>query len=645
MTNMISKKLYTKFLVAGSFMLGLGLTSCEDYLTVLPTAQITEEDFWKDKNDLDNVRSGAYKQMTSSGVTSRLLYWGELRADNFVQNDMTNTNTMFLMTGVLKPTDGMFKWADFYTGINYCNKVLEHGERMTQEGQEVDPSFRRGDWLPIRAEMTALRALYYFYLVKAYRNVPYVTKSISTDAEAFESRIAATQGVEILGDLIQQLEEVKMQAAENFTTKSDLKGRFTKRGIHALLADIYLWRGCMLKHSVAKGDSLFNDSTGERLVQKDLDKLSAECFENAIVNCDYVLNDIQKAYDLEVSKVPNFVLDFNQNESYPYMSFISSRNTTGVSDDIYDEVFRVKNSTYEGIFELQYDGVNTVNSAIGSYLGKYDGSGLKASMMKGAGTMCTDSYNPAKGFGKADVRMFETFAYDGKPGSQQLYHKNIVRQVVISNLQDMSEGAAFSAYRNNGSMDANWPVYRLADVMMIQAEAIARSVSTTAVAAKADCEKKISGLRMVRNIAAETDQVKLAEAYRLVNSFFIRSNPALVSSKETSVPAEFRNARLDVTYAVDRNSTDLLQLIYAERQREFVGEGKRWFDIVRQAEAINNNEEVFSSFISLPKTTTNRLKNLWSLYVPIHSDEMNVNGVDEGGSLQQNPVWDRYTVK
>ena len=34
---------------------GLGLASCEDFLTITPKDKIVEEDFWEDKNDLENV--------------------------------------------------------------------------------------------------------------------------------------------------------------------------------------------------------------------------------------------------------------------------------------------------------------------------------------------------------------------------------------------------------------------------------------------------------------------------------------------------------------------------------------------------------------------------------------------------------------
>ena len=85
--------------------------------------------------------------------------------------------------------------------------------------------------------------------------------------------------------------------------------------------------------------------------------------------------------------------------------------------------------------------------------------------------------------------------------------------------------------------------------------------------------------------------------------------------------------------------------MYNERQREFVGEGKRWFDIVRQAEFTNDAQTTLTTYINLPSTTRNRLKKLWSLYNPINLDEMKINGVEYGGKLVQNPVWDRYSTK
>ena len=111
--------IFSNLFLACGLTLTVGMTSCEDYLTVLPTDQITEEDFWKDKNDLDNVRAAAYAKMIEGDLVGKMFQWGEVRSDNFKLNNLSNTSLMYYMEGVLQPTEYMFDWSGFYTGINY----------------------------------------------------------------------------------------------------------------------------------------------------------------------------------------------------------------------------------------------------------------------------------------------------------------------------------------------------------------------------------------------------------------------------------------------------------------------------------------------------------------------------------------------
>ena len=632
---MKTNKIYSKFLLAGGLLLGLGMASCEDYLTVLPTNQITEDDFWKDKNDLDNARAGAYRQMTTGDVTGRILYWGELRSDNFAQNDMSNTGITYLQSAILQPTQSMFKWSHFYTGINYCNKVLEKGELMTQEGNEVDPSFRQGDWLPIKAEMLSLRALYYFYLVKAFRDVPFVCKSVSTDAEAMASRIAATPGAMILDSLCNELEMAKTFGRDKYSSSSETKGRFTKRSIAALLADMYLWRGCMLVKATEKGDTLMT-AAGDTLTQTQMNTISLECFKKAIENCDYVMAEMQADYEEDLALAGGQVQeDINRIADYPYMYYISSRSSMGVSDQIYSNIFGYKNSD-ESLFELQYDGNVNVNSAIGTYLANYSNNALHNGSMVGASVLSNQAAStvaPARGFGKTDIRLLETYDFKSSTATQ-MYHKNIAKSIVIPDLKDVTTGTNNgSNYRTSAQMDANWPVYRLADVMLIKAEAIARYYLAKNVDQPASATEGSEGYLV-------------NEGFKLVNALYKRSNPALRA--DNSNGSEYMSDRLKENYATGstpKKASDLLTLVYNERQREFVGEGKRWFDIVRQVEFSNDPTTDLTTYITLPTATRNRLKLLYSMYNPINTDEIKINGVEYGGKLKQNPVWDRYTTK
>ena len=635
------KNIINKLFVAGALVMSTGLMSCDDYLTVLPSDRITEDDFWKNKADLHNVRAAAYAQMASTAVTDRILYWGELRADNLAQNNMTQTNIELLRKGVLHPTDGMFDWAPFYKGINYCNKVLEQGEVMTQPGQEVDPSFRTGDWLPIKAEMLSMRALYYFYLVRAYRNVPFVTHSISTDAEANNSRISATPGAVILSKLIEDLEGASVFAAEDYSNATDRKGRFTKKSVHALLADLYLWRSSLLAHADEKGDTLvIADSTGvvrDTLSQGALNKLSATDLDKVIEHCDYIFKSLQKEYDEDLVLFPEWADDVERNKDYPYMLFIDSKASTNVVDVIYSNIWGNKNSNYESVFELQYDGTILKNNTYNNYLSAYSSGNLQPKSMVGASEMTAsvdNNYNPTRGFGKSDIRVLETFDYTPAQSQRAPFHKNVATSIVIPDLLHVTKEHTTSQYRNSDSQNANWPVYRLTDIMLMKAEAIAR-------------RSKVQGNVPKDQVKDDNAPVmELVEGFNLVNSIFKRCNPGL---KATGTPGagDAVSDRLKPAkeFIVDKSASDLLNLVYNERQREFVGEGKRWFDIVRQVEFSNNIASTLTGFVTLPKEVKNRLRTFWAMYVPIYSEELKVNGVEFGGGLRQNPVWDRYTVK
>ena len=46
-----------------------------------------------------------------------------------------------------------------------------------------DPEFTEGDYEVVKAQMLALRSLCYFYLVRAFRDVPYTSRSYEDDSQ------------------------------------------------------------------------------------------------------------------------------------------------------------------------------------------------------------------------------------------------------------------------------------------------------------------------------------------------------------------------------------------------------------------------------------------------------------------------------
>lgn len=655
-------KIYTKpLLLIGMVVSSCLLTSCEDFLTILPTNQIPEENFWQDKADLDGVVAGAYEKLAQESQTSRILVWGEIRSDNLTQNDMTQTFITSIQEAVLQPTNSIFDWSGFYTGINYCNQVLEKGYSMTTPGEEVDPSFTRTDFRTIAAEMYALRSLYYFYLVRAFRDVPYETSAYYSDDEATtRGYLAASPGVAILGVCIDTLESQLKYAVNDYGNSADNKGRFTKLSVQALLADMYLWRACMLKNYVSKleryphgtysndgrinmsdiaevgADSVtvtYKTEDGTIITDAYCNELSTECLNKCITYATNVINGIREDYDEYLDRMGNAAT--SEEKSQPYPLYLNQSKGSNVSDEVYSYNFGSSMNSRESVLELQYDGSTTINSTITTYLSSNQSSfGAKYMGISNTLIGTATTVDPEVGFGQTDFRLLET-CYYASTDARKPVHKFLLRQLNIGNYQDLTDEDASNTfdYRDYSSIDAHWPIYRLTDMMLIKAEAIART--------------------------GTTDSETLREGYRLVNQIFKRNNPALVDDRSETTDDKFVSTRVSDTYGeasetdhtFSKTAADLLPLVYRERQREYVGEGKRWFDIVRLAEAAYDPTDSKSiktavgNYISLTTSVMNRLTNLWSYYCPIYSDEMNINGIDNGGKLEQNPVWDRYSKK
>ena len=106
---MKTNKFINKFLVSGLMLAGVSLTSCDDFLTVLPSDRITEDDFWKTETDLQGVRAACYRQLAANGCTNKIFYWGEVRSDNLTLFDQTQDGIKHAQQAILMPTENIFK--------------------------------------------------------------------------------------------------------------------------------------------------------------------------------------------------------------------------------------------------------------------------------------------------------------------------------------------------------------------------------------------------------------------------------------------------------------------------------------------------------------------------------------------------------
>ena len=633
----MNSKIFKQLLVAGAVVvLGGGMTSCEDYLTLYPTTSITEEEFWNTRNDVNNVRASAYYQLTQ--CTGKILAWGEFRSDNVELSDMSKANYRYMQEAVLQPSENLYDWSAFYKGINFCNKVLEHGQQMVDKG--TDPSFTNVEWQPMKAEMVSLRALYYFYLVRSFRNVPFVRHSISTDAEALVAREKAVPGQEIMDSLIHEVEAVLPTAAINYGRNSSNKGRWTRTSIHALLADMYLWRAGMVYNGRAKGFPVVNEK-GDTLTTAQEKSLATDLMKKTISHADYVIKQQMDEFklDLDLNNVPQD--DKRRAETYPLIQ--SEASSFGILDAGYRDVWGIGNSS-ESVFELQYDGVNVKNGVITEmFYGNSGSGGYKSGLMLANPSLFSKDapVDPAKGYGRTDMRFVSyTLRTDESAKTNAVsIVKGAAKSVFITfsgtALGDMTKSTSLYSMQEANSQSTNWPVYRLSDMMTLKAEAMAR----------------LAGFGLPDYPERDT--------YRILDELFRRNNP----TADTVAAASSLFCKRLRSYKAfkaedDKDGTGWkkryedygspLKLAFNERQREFLGEGKRWYDIVRECEFRGATKDVLSDWVGLSSVVRNRLRSLWSLYNPIYLEELKVNGKEYGsktGQLTQNPAWEKYMPK
>ena len=75
---MKKNKIIIGLLLTASF---LGMTSCNDWLDLQPENAVPKSEYWKTKEDVASATTGLYCGMLASVVSSKMVLWGEVRAD------------------------------------------------------------------------------------------------------------------------------------------------------------------------------------------------------------------------------------------------------------------------------------------------------------------------------------------------------------------------------------------------------------------------------------------------------------------------------------------------------------------------------------------------------------------------------------
>jgi hypothetical protein len=577
---------------------GFTMTSCGDFLDLLPLNEIVVENYWQEESDVESVVKGCYAQLASEACVSRMIAWGEMRADNVIKGNSPSTDVQNILKGNLLSTSGYTNWTSFYQCINYCNTVIKYAPQVA----EKDPNYTEGEMRATIAEMTALRSLCYFYLIRAFKDVPYVTEPSIDDSQNYI--VGATDFNTILKSSIDELEAVVnnliLRYPESASDSSnpgnsdhENTSRFTRVSGKALLADMYLM--------------LASDA--------DLDEATRKSYYNKCIEyCDAVITYKWNRYVADYNGSTQFYkfmeeqTDSVTGAKYGIALLRENRdNSTTTSGYGYaqDALFGDGNC-FESLFELNYrDGYSAKNDAIVTYYGGTDET--YSTYSKGCLYALEDLYTnlPTSSndiFSYTDCRVYANVLND----DQSYYIGKYVVDGITSLLgQPSTTLATTDIYSsvNSGMRKyqhySNWIIYRLTDVILMKAEAL--------------CQLAGSG-------ASYDSSAELQDAFALVKTVYDRANWIYSANGNT------KNL-LDASSYKDGGS--MASLVLLERRRELMFEGKRWFDLLRVARRDGDMTQ-FKSYV-LQKYSTNstvmnmRFSNYDAIFWPYNKDELKVN--------------------
>ena len=408
-----------------TLMLAVALTStsCVD-TEIIPDDLTVDDELWESKSKVTMVVNSAYKAMINQTIMQEMIVWGDFRSDelNYVSsiNNGTSLDLAEISSAKIE-TDNMFNnWAPFYSVINYCNIVLEKAGAVT----EIDPNYTPGDFSVDRSQMIALRSLCYFYLIRAFRDVPYTETASMNSSD--EQNLTQEAPLNVLNKCITDLESVKDQGLSVFSfTDWRRVGYFTQDAMYALLADMYLWRASVT-HSSAD-------------------------YQKCVELCDWVINNKINWYKYYHPRLTEQDLADN-----PYC--------LSAYDMYFNDIFVNQNGS-ESILELQFDGNTNSNTGLCLMFNRYGSSATTGYLTTTAyyGTIAPTSVYTTQ----EDQRAWETVY--GQNSNSDVYY---VRKGVAQTARGSSKTAQAHQLRDYDRYAQNWILYRMTDIMLMKAEAL-----------------------------------------------------------------------------------------------------------------------------------------------------------------------------
>lgn len=418
------------YILSLGFILSVALTtSCDDFLKENPKDMKASSQFWQTEADAESGVAALYfggvpylnNNDIAGGWTPKATMWNGIISGLYVdkRKDRTFTTASEGCTFNLEAFDdaAFDMWHEFYKGISRANFVLANVPNMTDvlSQSTIDNYVAQGKFF---------RAYNYFYLVKEFGDVPYIdTPYTSTDG----MYVAPSTAAEVYDKIEAELTEIVEGNALPNVTFYNNECRVTKAMAQTLLAQVYLQRA------------------------------------------GYPLNGGTEYYQ----KAANVALDIINNGPH------SLEQASGSSDDLNSafNVIKTTKTSDEIIYAKEYDYTNySVGNSYGCRSIGSDATQWKDAngniIFHPSGDVMYNAYLPCD-------MLIDSYAADDIRGHEkQFFFKYYTDETGVTHtLNEWGNWLWFDedALMNGHDGDYNVPTMRYSEVLLIAAEALART--------------------------------------------------------------------------------------------------------------------------------------------------------------------------
>jgi hypothetical protein len=555
--------LYNKYLIFSGMMLALTLAACKkDFLVSTPLGS-TSENTLANKAGVEGLLIGAYSMLDGiggpadvdgtpfsqsvsnwvfGGVASDDAHKGSTDDD---QSDIANIEK-YAVNSANVYLEG--KWLPLYTGIQRANDVIRTMAKVT------DGSITAAEESEMTAEARFLRAVYHIEAVKIWKNVPYVSDSVSYENDNYY--ISNTEPI------WPRIEEDLQFAIDNLNETQSEKGRANTWAAKAFLAKAY-----MFQHKFPEAKTLL-----------------ADIIENGKTSSG-------EAYDL-VTFADNFnPLKKNNAESVFAVQMSVHDGSAGADNGNIGDILNFPYggpTTCCGFYQPSFSLVNSYKTDAATGLPLLD-TWNNSDVKNDQNIRSDQPFTPYDG--TLDPRLDYTVGRRGIPysdwgimpgqawvraqsqGGPYLPRKNIVTKASSATTADIGQG-----WGVNQANSINYVMIRFADVLLWAAEVEVEI---------GDLNKAEQYVNRVRNRAARPET--------WVHTYVDNSDP---SKGFTNTPAaNYKiNPYPDGTFAA-KGQNYAREAVRFERKLEFAMEGHRFFDLQRYDNGTGYMADVLNAYI------------------------------------------------